>query len=62
MSSYAFAHWGGVFYVFTTADGTSSVHAVHMKTGAQEEVATDLPMRIVGAGVSTCAPLLERAP
>jgi hypothetical protein len=62
VESYAFAHWGGVFYVFTTAEGNSAVHAIHMKTGKQELVKDDLPKRIVGAGVSTCAPLLERAP
>ena len=62
VSAYAFAHWGGVFYVFTTADGSSAVHAVHMKNGKQELVLEDLPMVIVGAGVSTCAPLLERIP
>ncbi|MBL8622808.1 MAG: hypothetical protein JNK64_15945 [Myxococcales bacterium] len=62
VSAYAFAHWGGTFYVFTTVDGVSSVHAVPMQAGAPARVATDLPMRIVGAGVSTCAPLLERAP
>jgi len=62
VSAYAFAHWGGVFYVFTTADGNSAVHAVHMKNGKQEMVIEDLPMVIVGAGVSTCAPLLERVP
>lgn len=62
VSAYAFAHWGGVFYVFATADGRSFVHAIHMNTGAQELVRDNLPMRIVGAGVSTCAPLLERVP
>ncbi|MDB4960539.1 MAG: hypothetical protein JWP01_538 [Myxococcales bacterium] len=62
VSAYAFAHWGGVFYVFTTADGDSSVHAIHMKDGKQELVRDKLPNVIVGAGVSTCAPLLERAP
>jgi hypothetical protein len=51
-----------VFYVFFTVDGSSSVHAVHMKTGKQERLLTKLPMVIVGAGVSTCAPLLERVP
>lgn len=60
VSAYAFAHWGGVFYVFLTADRVSSVYAVHMKTGEQERVLANLPMVIVGAGVSTCAPLLER--
>ncbi len=61
--AYAFAHWAGVFYVFTSvAEGTSSVHAIHMKTGKQELLIENLPMQVVGAGVSTCAPLLERAP
>lgn len=62
VTAYAFAHWGGVFYVFTTADDNSAVHAIHMKTGKQELVKEHLPTPIVGAGVSTCAPLLERAP
>ncbi|CAN5689223.1 hypothetical protein BH11MYX3_BH11MYX3_36910 [soil metagenome] len=62
VSAYAFAHWGGVFYVFTTVAKVGSVHAVHMDTGRQERLMTALPMVIVGAGVSTCAPLLERAP
>jgi hypothetical protein len=62
VEAYAFAHWGGTFYVFTTVGGVSSVHAVPMQAGAPARIATDLPMRIVGAGVSTCAPLLERAP
>ncbi len=62
VQAYAFAHWGGVFYVFTTADRVSSVHAVHRKSGKVELVRDDLPYVIVGAGVSTCAPLLERLP
>lgn len=62
VSAYAFAHWGGVFYVFTTdADGDAMVHAVHMKTGTIELVMAHRPGKIVGAGVSTCAPLLEKA-
>lgn len=60
--AYAFAHWGGVFYVFTTVGKNSAVHAIHMKDGKQELVKENLPYVIVGAGVSTCAPLLERAP
>ncbi|MDQ3368741.1 MAG: hypothetical protein M3680_25205 [Myxococcota bacterium] len=62
VSAYAFAHWGGVFYVFSTLAGNSAVHAIHMKSGTQELVQQQLPRPIVGAGVSTCAPLLERAP
>jgi hypothetical protein len=59
---WAFAHWGGVFYVFATVDENSAVHAVNRKTGKSELVREHLPFRIVGAGVSTCAPLLERTP
>lgn len=63
VSSYAFAHYGGVFYVFTTPlFGTSSIHAVHQKTGKVELVDGNTGYEIVGAGVSTCAPLLEAPP
>jgi hypothetical protein len=60
--AYAFAHWGGVFYVFTTIGENSAVHAIHMDNGRQELVKDHLPYTIVGAGVSTCAPLLEHVP
>lgn len=61
-NAWAFAHYAGVFYVFVTFDDNSSVYAVHRKTGKVELVADKLPTRIVGAGVSTCAPLLEAVP
>jgi hypothetical protein len=61
VGSWAFAHWGGVFYVFTGAGDTSAVHAVHRNTGAHELVIPDAHHAIVGAGVSTCAPELEQA-
>jgi hypothetical protein len=60
VEAYAFAHWGGVFYVFTTIDHTNMVHAIHRKTGKYELVLPRIPYEIVGAGVSTCAPELER--
>ena len=60
--SFAFAHWGGVFYVFVSVGDNSAVHAINRKTGKSEVVRDQLPERIVGAGVSTCAPELERAP
>lgn len=62
VEAYAFAHWGGVFYVFTTVDHTNMVHAVHRKTGTYELVLPRTPYEVVGAGVSTCAPELEREP
>ncbi len=62
IEAYAFAHWGGVFYVFTTADHTNTVHAIHRKSGKYEVVLPAHPFEVVGAGVSTCAPELEREP
>ena len=60
--SWAVAHWGGSFYVFATVGSDSRVYAVDGKTRASRLVRSGLPMRIVGAGVSTCAPLLEQVP
>ena len=55
VDAYAFAHWGGVFYIFVTS-GASTVRAIDRRTGAYQLVLDNLPYRIVGAGVSTCAP------
>lgn len=55
---WAFAFWGGDFYMFTAPDGTGSSSRVTRYRPADKtviEVAT-LPTTIVGAGVSTCAP------
>jgi hypothetical protein len=55
--AYAFAQWGGEFYVFvTTDDGDSTVRVVDPKTGSARVARDNLPFRITGAGVSTCAP------
>jgi len=63
VKAYAFAFWGGTFYVFATSeDDNTAVHAIDRKTGKYKLVRDGLPHQIVGAGVSTCAPLLERAP
>ncbi len=60
IQSYAFAQWGGVFYVFVTTytdDGSlnSTVRSVD-RNGAYRTVLEHLPYRVTGAGVSTCAP------
>ncbi|MBP6633138.1 MAG: hypothetical protein KA297_27205 [Kofleriaceae bacterium] len=60
--SWAVAHWGGSFYVFVTLGSDSRVYEVDGKSGTSRLVRSELPMRIVGAGVSTCAPLLEQVP
>ena len=62
VDAWAFAHWGGKFYVFVTIDNNSMVFEVDGKTGNSKRVLDHLPREIVGAGVSTCAPLLESVP
>ena len=54
---FAFAYWGGVFWIFTTASpgATSTVTRWDPDTLNEANVAT-YPAGIVGAGVSTCAP------
>lgn len=63
VSAWAFAHWGGRFYVFVTTDnleGTatnSQVFRLDPATGDTASLLANLPYTIVGAGVSTCAPV-----
>jgi hypothetical protein len=53
---FAFAYWGGVFWIFTTPGGTSTVTRFDPDTLSETNVA-NFAGSIVGAGVSTCAPL-----
>ncbi len=59
-TAWAFAHWGGRYYQFvTTYDGTVEVNRIlryNPSTSKNDEVQTGTNYRIVGAGVSTCAP------
>jgi len=56
--AWAFAQWGGDFYIFYQAasDGSTSVHRLDGRTGELETLVPYTGKRIVGAGVSTCAP------
>ena len=54
-NGWAFAFWGGDFYMFTAPNGGSDVTRYRPTDNSVTVVAT-LPTRIVGAGVSTCAP------
>lgn len=54
-NGWAFAFWGGDFYMFTAPNGGSDVTRYRPADNSLTVVAT-LPSRIVGAGVSTCAP------
>lgn len=61
LRAWAFAHWGGRFYIFVSfidpLEGQlSQVHRFDPSTGEVDVVLDDIPYLIVGAGVSTCAP------
>ena len=60
--AWAFAHWGGKFYIFITSNnGISSVSKVREldpATGQESVVISDSDYKVVGAGVSTCAPVV----
>ncbi len=53
--AFAFAFWGGDFWIFTAPGGPSTVTRYDPQTQSETK-ATTLPSTIVGAGVSTCAP------
>jgi len=59
---WAFAQWGGVFYIFVTTtdsngnNANSTVRAIDRMSGTYTVPLTNLPYNIDGAGVSTCAP------
>jgi hypothetical protein len=52
---YAFAFWGGVFWVFTEQQGPTTVTRFDPSTKSETTVTT-MNDTVVGAGVSTCAP------
>jgi hypothetical protein len=54
-TSFAFAFWGGTFWIFS-GSGNSLVTNYDPNTQMETNV-THAPIEIVGAGVSTCAPL-----
>jgi hypothetical protein len=58
--AWAFAFWGGDFYIFhkLMADASSNVYKLETDDGATTLVVPESGYRIVGAGVSTCAPVL----
>jgi hypothetical protein len=62
VTAWAFAHWGGRFYIFATVGGlfgeTSKVLRLDPNSGQVDTLLGDSPYRVVGAGVSTCAPVV----
>ena len=56
--AWAFAFWGGRFYVFVEVEGsTTAVWRYETSAGTLERVLENTGRSIVGAGVSTCAPV-----
>lgn len=56
---FAFAHWGGHFWIFLSIDyGATRVYDHDPATGTTVVALDDGPDGVVGAGVSTCAPLI----
>ena len=58
---WAFAQWGGTFWIFVTTENTSgvrnsTVRSIDRTSGTYQTVLSNLPYYIDGAGVSTCAP------
>ena len=59
--AWAFSFWGGAFYLYTSEDGTSNSTVTRFDpTTKAVDTSYNLtsPMVIVGAGVSTCAPII----
>jgi len=62
--AWAFAHWGGRFYMFVTVfdpalgRNNSQVLMFSPDDGTVTKILDNLPYIIVGAGVSTCAPVI----
>ena len=59
-NAWAFAHWGGQFWVFYKGfeDASTRVFEVNPADDSVVEVISDTGRYIVGAGVSTCAPTI----
>jgi hypothetical protein len=58
-SAWAFAFWGGNFWLFTAgfAPAKSKVDMFNMTSGMTTTAIQDIGFRVAGAGVSTCAPV-----
>jgi hypothetical protein len=56
-SDYAFAFYGGNFYIFTSQAGEPSAVTEFIPSTNTANVVAMAPEAIVGAGVSTCAPM-----
>jgi hypothetical protein len=63
VTDWAFAQWGGVFYIFVTTQDingvrNSTIRAIDRATSQYTVISQNLTYFIDGAGVSTCAPVV----
>ncbi len=58
VTAWAFAHFGGEFFIFVTDGGNSKVQKFSPSNGNLVTELSDIGFEIVGAGVSTCAPVI----
>ena len=57
-NAWAFSFWGGDFYLYTASFGNTTVNRYRPSDSSVDtSYMTDIGFRIVGAGVSTCAPV-----
>lgn len=56
VNAWAFAHWGGYFFTFETVNSDNRIYRYDIETNQFELFLDNTPFRVVGAGVSTCAP------
>ncbi len=59
--AWAFAFWGGDFYLFTAPEGDMTRVDRYRPSDGTTTFLVNVPSIIVGAGVSTCAPLVPPA-
>jgi hypothetical protein len=55
-NDWAFAHWGGRYYQFVTSGGKNQIRRYDPATQQNVIVQDNTNYKVVGAGVSTCAP------
>ena len=57
VSAWAFAHWGGYFFMFETIGGSNNIYRYDIVNHKVDTIMEGTPYNVVGAGVSTCAPV-----
>ncbi|MBQ9243502.1 MAG: hypothetical protein IJ165_09850 [Proteobacteria bacterium] len=56
INAWAFAHWGGYYFMFETVGSNNKILRFDPNTQQTDTFMEYTPYRVVGAGVSTCAP------